>query len=247
MSTSTDAKKRHVCVHCDQVCSTSSHLARHARIHSGVKEFKCDYPGCEKRSSRLDNLRAHQRIHSGEPRPKKSTKSKGSCAHASPVSSSSSFSSPDISYRPSPPELFHTPAAYSANETMSNSLQLFMPPPPPPQGGFTEDQFCNLSLQPSLAHSRGEHPYPRLSRSMPPPIVRDESANGFNPHHVCAAPRQQRALLPSPVLALRCADAVFPIPFLVLRCANGAFPIPIRYIPSGYSFSSVFLAPGTMV
>ncbi|KAJ7841742.1 hypothetical protein B0H14DRAFT_3457325 [Mycena olivaceomarginata] len=181
MSTSTDAKKRHVCVHCDQVCSTSSHLARHARIHSGVKEFKCDYPGCEKRSSRLDNLRAHQRIHSGEPRPKKSTKSKGSCAHASPVSSSSSFSSPDISYRPSPPELFHTPAAYSANETMSNSLQLFMPPPPPPQGGFTEDQFCNLSLQPSLAHSRGEHPYPRLSRSMPPPIVRDESANGFNP------------------------------------------------------------------
>jgi hypothetical protein len=58
MSTSTDAKKRHVCVHCDQVCSTSSHLARHARIHSGVKEFKCDYPGCEKRSSRLDNLRA---------------------------------------------------------------------------------------------------------------------------------------------------------------------------------------------
>ncbi|KAF7360746.1 Nrg1-like zn-finger transcription factor [Mycena venus] len=189
-STSTSAKKGHACRHCDQVCSTSSHLARHSRIHTGQKEFKCNYPGCEKRSSRQDNLRAHQRIHSAQPRPKAPKKSKVT-SHSSPVSSSSSFSSPEIPYQPSSPELYNNnvPAAdYNCNGMpASNSLQLFFTPQqlPQPQEGFVADaRFNNLSLPPSLAHSRVTqvaHPYPRLSRSMPPPGVRDDSLdNGFN-------------------------------------------------------------------
>ncbi|KAJ6489851.1 hypothetical protein C8R45DRAFT_991990 [Mycena sanguinolenta] len=170
----TGMEKRHVCPHCGQTCSTSSHLARHSRIHKGLKEFKCDYPGCEKRSSRLDNLRAHQRIHSGQPRPKKLKAS----AHTSPVSSAPS--SPDISYQPSPTGVFHG----SAHLQTSNGVELFMPYPQSQAPFTTLDQFNNPPLSPSLsAHSRGapSYTYSRLSQSMPPPIVCGvQPDNAFN-------------------------------------------------------------------
>ncbi|KAJ7264046.1 hypothetical protein B0H12DRAFT_1102699 [Mycena haematopus] len=153
MSDSTDTKRRHVCPHCGQACSTRSHLARHSRIHTGLKEYKCDYPGCEKRSSRLDNLRAHQRVHSGL------QKSKGS-AHPSLVSS------PDILYQPPPLELFHSPASHDSDLRTSNGLQLFMPHFPPPRGPFSADQFSDLSLSRDLSLP------PSLSRRMPSPMVR---------------------------------------------------------------------------
>ncbi|KAJ7923380.1 hypothetical protein B0H13DRAFT_1504925, partial [Mycena leptocephala] len=50
-------KKRYSCEDCDKAFSTSSHLARHSRIHTGQKLYICDYPGCGKRCSRHDNLR----------------------------------------------------------------------------------------------------------------------------------------------------------------------------------------------
>ncbi|KAJ7367244.1 hypothetical protein B0H14DRAFT_2373095 [Mycena olivaceomarginata] len=52
------SNKRYVCPECDKAFSTSSHLGRHARVHTGEKSYKCDYPGCETRCSRADNLQA---------------------------------------------------------------------------------------------------------------------------------------------------------------------------------------------
>ncbi|KAJ6508422.1 hypothetical protein C8R45DRAFT_816571 [Mycena sanguinolenta] len=58
-SESSDAsKKRYVCLECDKAFSTSSHLGRHSRVHIGEKSYKCDFPGCETRCSRADNLQA---------------------------------------------------------------------------------------------------------------------------------------------------------------------------------------------
>ncbi|KAJ6572039.1 hypothetical protein B0H19DRAFT_1132321 [Mycena capillaripes] len=82
------APKRHPCRDCDKSFSTSSHLARHSRIHTGQRDFKCDYPGCEKTSSRLDNLRAHQRKHSASFAPTRGT---SKSRDRSPPSSSSLF------------------------------------------------------------------------------------------------------------------------------------------------------------
>ena len=49
-------KKKHVCPTCDRGFTTSGHLARHARVHTGERNHKCPFPGCETRCSRQDNL-----------------------------------------------------------------------------------------------------------------------------------------------------------------------------------------------
>ncbi|XBW35443.1 hypothetical protein QEN19_001009 [Hanseniaspora menglaensis] len=43
--------------------STSGHLARHSRLHTGVKNHICPVPMCGKRFGRRDNMRQHYKIH----------------------------------------------------------------------------------------------------------------------------------------------------------------------------------------
>ncbi|KAI0677781.1 hypothetical protein C8Q78DRAFT_1074451 [Trametes maxima] len=52
-------KKKHVCAVCNRAFTTSGHLSRHARIHTGERNHKCPFPGCETRCSRQDNLQQH--------------------------------------------------------------------------------------------------------------------------------------------------------------------------------------------
>ncbi|KAI0355538.1 hypothetical protein OH77DRAFT_1381214, partial [Trametes cingulata] len=49
-------KKKHVCQICTRAFTTSGHLSRHTRIHTGERNHKCPFPGCETRCSRQDNL-----------------------------------------------------------------------------------------------------------------------------------------------------------------------------------------------
>jgi hypothetical protein len=49
-------KKKHICPTCDRAFTTSGHLARHSRVHTGERNHKCPFPGCETRCSRQDNL-----------------------------------------------------------------------------------------------------------------------------------------------------------------------------------------------
>lgn len=54
--TNSAPKKKHVCPTCDRAFTTSGHLARHSRVHTGERNHKCPFPGCETRCSRQDNL-----------------------------------------------------------------------------------------------------------------------------------------------------------------------------------------------
>ncbi|KAG2055006.1 hypothetical protein BDR06DRAFT_911880 [Suillus hirtellus] len=62
-SAAANGKKKHVCPTCDRGFTTSGHLARHLRVHTGERNHKCPFPGCETRCSRQDNLQQHYRIH----------------------------------------------------------------------------------------------------------------------------------------------------------------------------------------
>ncbi|PFH50396.1 hypothetical protein AMATHDRAFT_75624 [Amanita thiersii Skay4041] len=62
-TSSAQPKKKHVCPTCDRAFTTSGHLARHSRVHTGERNHKCPFPGCETRCSRQDNLQQHYRIH----------------------------------------------------------------------------------------------------------------------------------------------------------------------------------------
>jgi uncharacterized Zn-finger protein len=55
-SKSADPSRKHPCLTCGKAFTTSGHLARHQRTHTGERDFKCPFPECETRCSRQDNL-----------------------------------------------------------------------------------------------------------------------------------------------------------------------------------------------
>ncbi|KAI7901511.1 uncharacterized protein BX663DRAFT_399933, partial [Cokeromyces recurvatus] len=48
---------------CQKSFTTSGHLARHYRIHTGEKNYNCLHPGCSSKFSRQDNMMQHYRTH----------------------------------------------------------------------------------------------------------------------------------------------------------------------------------------
>jgi hypothetical protein len=54
-TSSQTSKRRYECTTCRKTFTTSGHVARHNRIHTGEKNFQCPEPGCSQRFSRQDN------------------------------------------------------------------------------------------------------------------------------------------------------------------------------------------------
>jgi zinc-finger protein CreA/MIG len=52
----TEPKRRHPCLYCEKSFTTSGHLARHTRTHTGERKHVCPFPGCDTKCSRADNL-----------------------------------------------------------------------------------------------------------------------------------------------------------------------------------------------
>lgn len=94
----TGSARKHVC-HCGKAFTTSGHLARHTRIHTGERNFKCEFKGCNATFSRRDNCLQHYRthfglkVHSHARRKNNSSPSPGGSAGSSSSSSTSSSSS----------------------------------------------------------------------------------------------------------------------------------------------------------
>ncbi|AMD22369.1 HGR030Wp [Eremothecium sinecaudum] len=58
-----EKRRKHHCRTCGRGFTTSGHLARHNRIHTGEKNHTCHFPGCGQRFSRHDNCLQHYRTH----------------------------------------------------------------------------------------------------------------------------------------------------------------------------------------
>ncbi|KAJ4146880.1 hypothetical protein LMH87_001439 [Akanthomyces muscarius] len=48
---------------CDRTFTTSGHALRHSNIHTAKKDTQCSYPGCQKKFTRVDNMKQHLRTH----------------------------------------------------------------------------------------------------------------------------------------------------------------------------------------
>ncbi|KAG7663319.1 NRG1 [[Candida] subhashii] len=62
-STMKDPKRKHVCKVCSRSFTTSGHLARHNRIHTGERKHVCPWPTCTARFARQDNCMQHYKTH----------------------------------------------------------------------------------------------------------------------------------------------------------------------------------------
>ncbi|KXN69697.1 hypothetical protein CONCODRAFT_27212, partial [Conidiobolus coronatus NRRL 28638] len=55
--------KEFKCDKCEKTFHRKSSFKVHAITHSGLKPYKCTYPGCAKKFSVLSNQRRHLRLH----------------------------------------------------------------------------------------------------------------------------------------------------------------------------------------
>ncbi len=55
--------RKYKCNLCEKTFTTSGHLARHTRIHTGERKYECPFQDCKARFSRQDNCMQHYRTH----------------------------------------------------------------------------------------------------------------------------------------------------------------------------------------
>ncbi|KAL5507670.1 hypothetical protein ACEPAH_5288 [Sanghuangporus vaninii] len=157
-------KKKHVCPTCDRAFTTSGHLARHARVHTGERNHKCPFPGCETRCSRQDNLQQHYRIHLS-PGSRRSSSSatraaiRASCAK--PMATTAAIPAPPDLDSPPPLAQATFPAASLPSHIQYTAVHQHYPPQAVtlPQAHVPSPHIEQQSYQPQTPPVTNGHAY----------------------------------------------------------------------------------------
>ncbi|KAJ4000595.1 hypothetical protein F5050DRAFT_1729719 [Lentinula boryana] len=162
------ARKKHVCPTCERCFTTSGHLARHSRVHTGEKNHKCPFPGCDTRCSRQDNLQQHYRIHLSPGSRRTSSRSASSRRGRRATTTSDGNTTPasqqDYNIASDQPPLSPPPLVPATVSTPSLS-----PPPLEPARAPGADARYSPppDSPPPLAHATISGPYPHAQRASP--------------------------------------------------------------------------------
>lgn len=165
---------------CLQQFSDSSSLARHRRIHSGKRPYKCPFPDCQKTFTRRTTLTRHQSNHT-------TTMQEASAAHAAALATHASHATVDASDRldrasesGSPPDLQQHQAQYQNGQGPSQGYYA----PALPALGQAPGSSAASSRTPSAVSSY-RAPAHGSTFEQPQPQVHDHSAN---PHSSVGPP-----------------------------------------------------------
>ncbi|THH03091.1 hypothetical protein EW145_g6535 [Phellinidium pouzarii] len=198
-ATTMASKKKHVCLTCDRAFTTSGHLARHTRVHTGERNHKCPFPGCETRCSRQDNLQQHYRIHlsPGSRRSSSSaTRAAIQRAMSTPAGPSSAGTAGIMAPPPpnAPPALAHAslpPPLAQSHSSYPQNLVITGPPPPLVQASPTQPQQSpypgNQALSPktevrSPAYAHHSPPLAYPTNTYPPSSTSTSATSSANGH-----------------------------------------------------------------
>ncbi|KAJ1916434.1 transcriptional repressor [Mycoemilia scoparia] len=140
-------KRKYKCPYagCDKAFTTSGHLARHHRIHTGEKNFACPFPGCQSRFSRQDNMMQHYRTHLSAKSRRNNQNGPRKVVFMEPMVDPS---------RPSPHHHHHSHHAMAGSPTAAYA------------GATTPRQSSTSYIRPQY-----HHPYQRSPPPPPPPGV----------------------------------------------------------------------------
>ncbi|KAF7299149.1 hypothetical protein MIND_00863500 [Mycena indigotica] len=149
---------------CTKRFSTSGHLARHVRVHTGEMAFACSFPGCKTRCSRQDNLRQHYRLHfdirDPEALRRQAPHKKRRKTRVQRVLSYSDI--PLVDNLPSPLSISEQSSSASSSSSRSSPYQVHL--------DLDESIYCHSPPSQPLLYAPDADPPATLFLSPPPPI-----------------------------------------------------------------------------
>ncbi|CAN6674959.1 hypothetical protein TRVA0_074S00386 [Trichomonascus vanleenenianus] len=136
--------KKYTC-HCMRSFTTSGHLARHMRIHTGEKNYVCPQEGCGARFSRQDNCMQHYRTHNGgRGRGANTNRARRKRNTTPPRNNSSSTASSS----PATPQPYYSPQQQTSSVYQLPPIQYLSSPPPASPPGVQEEMQQPQGLPP---------------------------------------------------------------------------------------------------